>query len=206
MRQLLRWINETLNKRPLLPTMISMGWNLTFALINSVFSLVYRSYWYLTLCALYLILGLMKMSGVMLYGNRLRRENDILRRSGLAMFVLDIILCGLMHLTIRDLHNPVRNKIVMLITAAYTFAFVGLTIINTIRAHKQKSADLISLRNISCAGSLFSILSLERSMLGTFGDASDQFTMTIQAWSGAVVFLILTGLGINMLILSRRYK
>ncbi len=55
-------IKEIMNKYPFLSTLLSMGWNLTFALINGVLSIVYHSYWYMTYFALYLLLGLMKIS------------------------------------------------------------------------------------------------------------------------------------------------
>ena len=181
-----------------------MGWNLTFALVNGVISLIYTSYWYLTLFALYLLLGLMRMSAVTFSRSKRRKEADLLRHNGLAMFVLAVIVCGMMILTIRELHNPVKIKTVVIITAAYTFVFAGLSVYNMIRAHKQKSAILITLRNISCVGSIVSILSLERAMLGTFGNASEQSALLIQAWSGAAAFLILIGLSISMLRLSWR--
>ncbi len=204
MKEQLLAIRAWLKRNPLRPAFLSMGWNLTFALINGVISLIYSSYWYLTLFAYSLLLGLMKMSTLMLSGSKRRTEADMLRQNGVAMFCLAVIVCGLMVMTIRELHNPVKNKIVIIATAAYTFSFVGLTIYNTIKAHIQKSTVMISLRNISCASALISILSLERSMLGTFGDATDHFPLIMQAWSGGAAFLILIGLGISMLCLSKR--
>ncbi len=65
---------------------------------------------------------------------------------------------------------------------------------------------MITLRNISCAGALIALLSLERSMLGSYGDASDQFSLLIQAGTGAVAVLIMVGLGIHMIVLSFRKK
>ncbi len=204
-KRLLR-LAEGLKEIPFLSTLLSTGWNLTFALINGVISLVYSSYWYLTLFAFYLLLGLMKMSAVTLSRSKKRTEADLLRHNALAMFGLAVIVCGLMILTIKEVHNPVKNKTLMIITAAYTFVFVGLTVNNVIRAHMQKSAVMITLRNISCAGALVSLLSLERAMLGTFGNASNQFSLMMQAWSGGIVFVILIILGIGMLMISKKHK
>lgn len=57
---------------------------------------------------------------------------------------------------------------------------------------------MISLRNISCASAVVSVLSLERSMLGTFGKNSVRFTLSMEAWSGGLAFLILFVMGIGI--------
>ncbi len=206
MKQLIRQRIVRVKSIPFLSTLLGIGWNLTFAIVNGVISLIYSSYWYLTLFAFYLLLGLMKMSAVTLSRSKKRTESDLLRHNGLAMFGLAVIVCGLMILTIKEVHNPIKNKILMIVTAAYTFVFAGLTVYNVIRAHMQKSALMITLRNISCAGVLVSLLSLERAMLGTFGNASNHFSLMMQAWSGGIVFVILISLGIGMLIFSKITK
>ncbi len=191
---------------PFLITMLTMGWNLVFALFNGVFSLIYSSYWYLTMFALYLLMGLMKLSAVTVSKSKRRTEADMLCHTALAMFGLAVIVCGLMILTIRESRNPPKNKAVMVITAAYTLIFVLVTIRNTVVAHRQRSQVMIALRNISCAGAIVSILSLERSMLGTFGAEAENFILGMEAWSGGIAFLILIVLGISMLVLSGRQK
>jgi len=192
--------------RPFLSHMMSTGWNLTFAIINGIISIVYRSYWYLTLSAFYLLIGLMRLSTLRLPKSKRRTAADLLRHNGLAMFGLAVIECGLMILTILEHHNPMKSKMVAVVTAAYTLVFVALSIRNTIKAHRQKSAVMISLRNISCASAIVSVLSLERSMLGTFGKDSVRFTLSMEAWSGGIAFLILIIMGTGMLILSRKEK
>ncbi len=135
-----------------------------------------------------------------------RTAVDLLRHNGLAMFGLAVIECGLMILTIVEHRNPLKSKMVAVVTAAYTLVFVALSIRNTIKAHRQKSAVMISLRNTSCASAVVSLLSLERSMLGTFGRDSVRFTLSMEAWSGGFAFFILIVMGIGMLILSRKEK
>ncbi len=92
-KRLLR-LAEGLKEIPFLSTLLSMGWNLTFALVNAVISMVYSSYWYLTLFAFYLLLGLMKMSAVTLSRSSKRTEADLLRHNALAMFGLAVIIYG----------------------------------------------------------------------------------------------------------------
>ncbi len=195
---------ELLRGRPFLAALPGMGWNLTYALLNGAFALAFSSWWSLTLCALYLLLGLMKLSVVTLPRSARRTERGMLRFCAAASFGLAVAACGLTVLTIHEGHNPERNMIVMIANAAYTFTFAGLAIRSMALAAKRKSPPLIALRNTSCAGALLSVLSLQRSMLGTFGDASDRFTPVMQACTGGVAFLLLIAMGVGMLVLSRR--
>ncbi len=198
----IRKIKERLRSIPFLTTILSMGWNLTFAIINAVFSIIYKSYWYMTLSVLYLLLGFMKIQTVTVISSKRRTEADMLRHNGIAMFWFAIVLSGLMIVTIRDRHNPARDKIVMITIALYTFIIVGVTIRNVVRTRMRRSFIRIALRNISCASALVSLVSLEGAMLGTFGDPSADFSFDVQAWSGAAAFVILMYLSISMYIMS----
>ncbi len=135
MKEQIRTIWNYIQEAPLLIASLSMSWNLVFAVINGIYSLMYSSWWYLTLFAMYLLLALMKFGATTLPKSRRRTEAGLLLHNGIAMFFLAVILCGLMVLTIRELHNPVQSTPLIVITAAYTFVFIGLTIYNTIQAH-----------------------------------------------------------------------
>ena len=73
-------------------------------------------------------------------------------------------------------------------------------IISFVKARKKKDLSMIMLRNISMACAIVALLSLERSMLGTYGDAGDRFSMTMTIISGACMFLIVVGIGVSMII------
>ena len=98
------------------------------------------------------------------------------------------------------MNNPQYNNIAMITIAAYTFYIVIHAIISFVKARKKKDLSMIMLRNISMACAIVALLSLERSMLGTFGDAGDRFSMTMTIISGACTFLIVVGIGVSMII------
>ena len=193
-----------LRAHPLLPASLSTGWNLIYALFNGVLGLYYGSAWFLSLCAYYAVLGCMRLSAVTAGRSARRTPETVMRRNGLAMILLALTLSGIMVLTIREQHNARYGLIVMLAIATYTFCLVGWTIRNAVRAHKAHSPEGITLRNISCAAAVGSILSLQRAMLGTFGDAASTATLRMEAATGAGAFLILVCLGVEMVVLSRR--
>ncbi len=203
MLQRLNQIRSIIRRHPFFTALLSLGWNLTFALINLVLSVIYGSWWYVTVGCLYLLLGLMRLSTVTLPHSRRRSEQTLLRQNALGMGVLAVVVCGMTILTIRNRYTPAQNKIVMIIAAAYTFAFVILCIRNSVIAQREKSVLLIVLRNISLASAAIAMLSLARSMMGTFGDGYDETTLALLAVTGALAFVLLIGLAVGMLIQSK---
>ena len=199
-------LKALLQKYPLLPSLLSMGWNLIYAIFNGVLGIRFSSWWFITLCAFYFVLGFMRLSAVTIGQKEGRSETAVMKGVGIAMLPLAIVICGMILLTIREQQNPVRNTIIMVTIAAFTFSLVAWSIRNIIKAHREKSATMITLRNISCASAIGSILSLERGMLGTFGDASDAFSRTTEAVSGAVAFLLIIGLGIGLILQSKAFR
>ena len=81
----------------------------------------------------------------------------------------------------------------------FTFFMVGRAIVSAIQAHRQGDRVSIMLRNISLASAVGSILSLERSMLGTFSTSTDPFTFVMEGVSGLAGFAIVVLLGISMI-------
>lgn len=203
-----KWIadmQQYLQENKLFPIALGTGWNFMYALFNGILGLYYHSYWFITLCAFFAALGFMKLSAVTIKRSKHRTELSVMKHNGIAMMFLSVILCGITLLTIREQQNPHRNIIVMLIIAMYTFCVVMLSIRNIVAAHKGKSVTMITIRNITCAGAIGSILSLERGMLGTFGDASDTFSRLTEAISGGVAFFLIIALGIGMVLYANHY-
>lgn len=76
--------------------------------------------------------------------------------------------------------NPVRSLIISVAMAALTFIMAFSALRNIIKARRSHDAYQIILRNISLVSVTGSILSLQRSMLGTFGNAADRFTLVMK--------------------------
>lgn len=195
-----------LREHPLLPAALSTGWNLFYAVFNGILAGMYSSWWFLTLCAFYFMLGFMRLSVITVQKRRHRTEASVMRNNGIAMIVLSVVLCGMVLLTIRETIDNPRHRIIMPTIAVYTFTLACRAVRNMIRAHREKSAQMITLRNISCAGAIASILSLERSMLATYGDVSGTFSRGMEAATGAVAFFLLIGLGIGMILHAGTFK
>ena len=184
-----------------------MGWNLIYSVFNGIMSLAYNSFWFLTLCVYYAILGIMRLVVVAPLkrrnGNKWS-ESSVMRGLGVGMIALSIVVSGMVCLVISQKQNPKYNTIVMIAIAAYTFYLITMSVINTVRAQRKRNATLIMLRNITLAGTIVAVLSLERAMLGTFGNAEDSFTMITESATGGFSFVLIIAIGVGMIIQAGR--
>lgn len=184
----------------------SMGWNLAYGLFNGVLAIVYRSVWFATLFAFYVILGCMRLSVVSLkYQKKFKRtEATVMRQNGIALLILAVVLCVMTYLTFLFSAVRANNKIVMIAIATYTFYIAVSAIVKIVKAIKHHSPSVVTLRNISCAGATASMLSLQRSMVVTFGEGDTWFYEVMNGAAGLGAFLIVAALGVGMLIQSYR--
>ena len=119
--------------------------------------------------------------------------------TGLGLLLLAVILAVIVTITISDAVGKTYDIVVMISIATFTFIVVGKAMVNAFQAHRKGDLLSIMLRNISLASAVGSVLSLERSMLGTFGSSTDQFTYVMEGISGLVGFVIVVLLGCSMI-------
>lgn len=184
----------------------SMGWNVLYGIFNGVLGIIYRSAWFITMCAYYLTLGGMRLAVVSLNAdkNGKRTEQSVMRHNGIAMLFLAIVLSGSVALSFHYSVAKTYPVPIMIAIATYTFFMAALAIRNTIRAHREKSLFMITLRNISLAGATAAMLTLQRSMTATFGADAVDFANIMNGSVGMGAFLIVFALGISMIIRGRK--
>lgn len=178
--------------------------NLLYALYNGALGIISRSIWFLCLCAYYVILSSMRF-GVIMQGRRnMSTENFITKFCGVMLILLAFVLSGSVYISLISDVAVKHQEIVMITIAVYTFYKVVLAIINTVKIRKENSLLLSAIRNIGCADAAVSILSLQRSMLVSFGDMEREQIYIMNTLAGAGVFIIIIALGISMIAKSFR--
>ncbi|MBQ8129580.1 MAG: hypothetical protein IJ175_04970 [Clostridia bacterium] len=194
--------------RLILFAVMSMGWNLCYAVFNALLSLIGQSGWFAVMAVYHTVLGLMRLcvlscrSGVP--GSLSPRR--AMRFTGIGLLLLAAILSTIVRLTISNSVGRRYPVAVMIAVAAFTFAIVIKAIVSAAAAHRRGDPFLVMLRNISLAAAAGSILSLERSMMGTFGSSTDRFTYTVEGVSGLVAFLFVVLLALSMIVRSVRME
>lgn len=161
------------------------------------------------MCAFYMILATFRFSAI-LY--EYKKENIIsddiekitMRLSGLLLTILSFILVAINYYSLSQNMASQHNEIVMITIVTYTFYKIAISVIKFLKQHKNPSPLLKIIRSITYAELAASILTLQRSMLVSFGSMNKVQIHLMNAITGAFVFLFVFILGISMLIKSTR--
>ncbi len=117
--------------------------------------------------------------------------------------MLSIVIAGVVTLSIVEKRN---NQYPLIVMAAYTFYLIIHAVIESIRAHQSHNRKIAVLRNISLVSAIGAMLSLERSMLGTFGNPFSSFTLIMEATSGFVGFVLIILIGLETFQSSKKTR
>lgn len=166
--------------------------------------MISHSIWFLSLCAYYTILSSMRFGVILQERRNISTENFITRFCGVMLIVLAFVLSGSVYLSLTNNIAVKHQEIIMITIATYTFYKIVLAIINTIKVRKENSLLLSSIRNIGCADAAVSILSLQRSMLVSFGEMEYHRIYMMNALTGAAVFITIIALGVGMIVKSSK--
>lgn len=99
----------------------------------------------------------------------------------------------------------IANRSLWLITiATYTFTKITLAVIRAVRQRKDPSPLLKVIRSIGYAEAAASVLTLQRSMVATFGKPGE--FIVLDRINGAVVCFFVLGLGVNMMANGKEEK
>lgn len=164
--------------------------NLLYAFYNGVLALTNHSSWFGILSAYYIILSAMRFSIVLC--NRLKKNNAkddiesfVMKLCGILLILLSVILAIANRISLSQNISIKYESIVMITIAFYTFYRITLIIFKSFRHSASRLQRAI--RSISYAEAAASILTLQRSMLVSFGDMSAVNRRTMNMITGAAV-------------------
>ncbi|MBE6800786.1 MAG: hypothetical protein E7529_06235 [Ruminococcaceae bacterium] len=181
---------------------LSLGFNLAYGIYNGIIGFSSHSWWLITLCAYYIILGVTRF-GVLIFNeknkNQVASDRFIMRFTGCLLIFLSIILAGTAYLAFESERGIKYNEILMITIAVYSFTKITLAIINLIKARKNDSSPIKTLRYISFADALVSIFALQRSMLVSFGAMPVNEIQILNICTGTAVYIGVFILGIILI-------
>ena len=191
--------------RVLLFATISFSLNLLYAFYHGILGVVNCSLWFVTMCAYYIILGTMRFSAVMCSRKNapaysLDTEYFVMRLSGILLIVLCFVLTGVIYVSLSQNIATKHDEITMITIATYTFGKITMAIIKAVKQHKNPSPILAVIRTIGYAEVAASVLTLQRSMLASFGAMRAVEMLRMNACTGAAVCLFVLILGIVMIV------
>lgn len=197
--------------RIILSTMPTFIINVAYTVYNGVLGVMHQSEWFITMAVYYSLLGIMRYHAVHT-GRKISRMEDqslvkkkelsVIKTEGILLLLLNLALSGVVLLTIVQDTAKRYSEIMVITIAAYTFYKIITSVINMIKVRKLQSPILITIRNISVADALVSVLTLQMTMLASFQGRSTMNINQMNAMTGMVACILISLLGISMIYYS----
>lgn len=197
--------------RIILSTMPTFIINVAYTVYNGVLGVMHQSEWFITMAVYYSLLGIMRYHAVHT-GRKISRMEDqslvkkkelsVIKTEGILLLLLNLALSGVVLLTIVQDTAKRYSEIMVITIAAYTFYKIITSVINMINVRKLQSPILITIRNISVADALVSVLTLQMTMLASFQGRSTMNINQMNAMTGMAACILISLLGISMIYYS----
>lgn len=197
--------------RIILSTMPTFIINVAYTVYNGVLGVMHQSEWFITMAVYYSLLGIMRYHAV--HTGRIisrmedqslvkKKELSVIKTEGILLLLLNLTLSGVVLLTIVQDTAKRYSEIMVITIAAYTFYKIITSVINMIKVRKLQSPILITIRNISVADALVSVLTLQMTMLASFQGRSTLNINQMNAMTGMAACILISLLGISMIYYS----
>ena len=205
-----RWLTDT-HLRTNITMYGSLLWNAAYAVMQLGLGFIHSTFWFYSLAAYYLCLGLMRFYLVRYTAKnkpseKMKPELIRYRTCGWIFLLLNIALTLMIFFMVYWNRTFEHHEITTITLAAYTFTTFTFAIINTVKYRKYNSPVLSAGKAVSLAAGSVSMLTLESTMLTTFNDGTMNLTsrrIMLGCTGGAVsVFIIV--MAIYMIVQSSK--
>lgn len=192
---------------------LSVFWNTAYALLQLGLGIYHKSLWFFSMFAYYLLLTFIRFflaDYTKKYKANENQEQEIQKSllCGCLLLCMNLALAVIITFIVLQ-YKTFQHSIVTTITlATYTFFTFTYAIVNCIRFRKYKSLVYSSAKSISLITASVSMLTLESTMLSTFGGTDDLlFCKIMLSVSGAVVIAFALSMAIIIIVKAgKKYK
>lgn len=205
-----RWLRDT-RLRMNVSLYGTLIWNTAYAVFQLGLGFYHASFWFFSMAGYYICLAVMRFFLVRYTskhtpGAQMRVELTKYRTCGIVFLAVNLALSTMIFFMVywnRTFHH---HEITTIAMAAYTFASLTLAIMNAVKYKKYNSPVYSAAKAISLAAACVSMLTLESTMLTTFGDGTTDLLMRriVLGSSGAAVSAFIIAMAIYMIVQSSK--
>jgi len=184
----------------------SLIWNITFAIFQLALGFYFKSFWFYSMFAYYVMLGIIRFY-LLKYTRKYKaneQEQIELKKyiiSGWLLLAMNLTLGVIVFFMVYWNKTFYHHMITTIAMAAYTFFTFTFAIINLIKYKKYKSPVYSAAKSISLINGAVSMLTLETTMLTTFGtNNSPLFSQIMLSATGIAVIGFAITMAIIMII------
>ena len=191
-----RW-REDARLRVKLSLYASLAWNTLYGIFQLWLGFYHRTFWFLSLGAYYIFLAVMRFflaHHTARYSPRERMRSELkrYRACGIVLLFMNLALALIVFFMVYWNRTFDHHMITAIAMAAYTFTALATAIVNVVKYRKYQSPVYSASKAISLAAACVSMLTLESTMLTTFGDGEINARLMLGLTGGAVVAFIVT--------------
>jgi len=205
-----RWFSDA-HLRVKLSLYVSVTQNAAYALFQLFLGIYHNTFWFYSLAGYYISLALMRfflLRHVVKHnaGERMRSELIRYRACGIIFLVMNLALTTMIFFMVFWNRTFEHHEITTICMAAYTFTAFTFAILSIIKYRKYNSPVYSASKAISLAAALVSLLTLESTMLTTFGgDKMDAMTnKMLLGCSGGVISAAIIAMAVYMIVHSTK--
>ena len=184
-------------------------WNAAYGVFQLWLGFYHNTFWYYSFAAYYILLAVMRyflvrFSRANEAGAKLRDELIRYRACGIIFLFMNLSLALIVFFMVYWGRTFVHHEITTIAMAAFTFTSLTLAIINNVKYRKYNSPVYSASKAISLASASVSMLTLESTMLTTFGDGTvDPLTHKILLGSsGGAIIAFVVAMAVYMIVQS----
>lgn len=188
----------------------SAVWNSAYAVLQLSLGIYHSSVWFYALAAYYTTLAVMR-SSLIHHTARHRpgekRHDELVRYRvcGIIFLLTNIALSAMMFQMIVEGRTVLHHEITTIAMATYTFTALTMSIVNVIRYKRYNSPAMSASKAISLASACVSLLTLENTMLSTFGtDMTPTVRRLFLSLSGGAISCFIIVMAIYMIVQSSK--
>ena len=189
----------------------SLAWNALYGIFQLWLGFYHHTFWFYSLGAYYICLGVMRFFLVrhtrkFAPGEKMQTELLKYRACGIVFLLMNLALALIIFFMVYWNRTFRHHMITAIAMAAYTFTALTTAIVNVIKYRKYQSPVFSASKAISLAAALVSMLTLESTMLTTFGDGT--MTATAQKWmlgaTGGAISVLIVATAIYMIVVGTK--
>ena len=186
-------------------------WNTAYALLQLGMGFWHHTFWFYSLAGYYIALAVMRFFLVRHTsrhkpGELMKEELIKYRACGIVFLLMNLALALIIFFMVYWNRTFNHHEITTITIAAYTFASLTMAIMNVVKYRKYNSPVYSASKAISLTAALVSMLTLESTMLTTFGDGTMDLTTRriMLGATGGVISIFIIGMAIYMIVQSNK--
>ena len=189
----------------------SLSWNALYGIFQLWLGFYHHTFWFYSLGAYYICLAIMRFflarhTTRYAPGERMQTELKKYRACGIVFLVMNLALALIIFFMVYWNRTFQHHMITAIAMAAYTFTALTAAIVNVIKYRKYNSPVYSASKAISLAAALVSMLTLESTMLTTFGDGT--MTAIERKWmlgaTGGAISVLIVATAIYMIVVGTK--